>query len=568
MAIGLVMALVVGTGAFFLLRALRRGSVTVTGTVMPPKSASPVNQVATDQGASPTTILGEPAPAATPRRKRAQVPNDNFVDRIALDTPAHATATSAGASNERGEHMQNTRVGLVRWGDTLWWKWTAPMSGPVTVDTSGSTYDTYLAIYTGEVVNALKIVAENDNASEVGVGDSLVTFNAQEGTEYEIQVGSVFTGGGSGSVPAKGTIELHLLMPPSVTIGSPASGSIFPSGSNIAVNVTAKSVTGPITKVSLYRGSTLLGSVSQPPYDFQINQAPVGTNSLYAVAMDNSSSSGTSAVLRVLVAGEGLTLTSPVDNAVFPNSNPILLSAFAMLGTGSLTNVSFSVDGRAVAETANAPFTLKWGPMTSGAHRISARAWDDSGKTYDATPVTISVAQTFFPTGSVWKYLDDGSDQGTKWRAASFNDAAWKSGPAELGYGDGDEATRVEDNDTPGFNARDTEHYITTYFRRSFLATNIAGYSQLLMRVKRDDGAVVHLNGREAARFNMNSGEVNSVTLARNAGDDGRTFIQATVPADFLTEGINVVAVEIHQATGDSTDISFEMDLVGLPVRK
>jgi len=128
--------------------------------------------------------------------------------------------------------------------------------------------------------------------------------------------------------------------------------------------------------------------------------------------------------------------------------------------------------------------------------------------------------------------------------------------------------TAAQPNDTPGFNARDKEHYITTYFRRTFLATTIAGYSHLLMRVKRDDGAVVYLNGREAARFNMNTGEVNFLTLARNAGDDGRMFIEAMVPATFLTEGTNVVAVEIHQATADSTDISFEMDLVGLPARR
>jgi hypothetical protein len=146
-----------------------------------------------------------------------------------------------------------------------------------------------------------------------------------------------------------------------------------------------------------------------------------------------------------------------------------------------------------------------------------------------------------------------------------FNDCAWKCGPGDLGYGEKDEATRVEDNDTPGFNARDTEHYITTYFRRAFMVTNAASYAQLRMNVKRDDGAVVYLNGREAARFNMNSGPVNHLTLARNAGDDAKVFIPATVPASLLVEGTNVVAVEIHQATADSTDISFEMDLSGIP---
>src|SRR5262245_45431218 len=54
------------------------------------------------------------------------------------------------------------------------------------------------------------------------------------------------------------------------------------------------------------------------------------------------------------------------------------------------------------------------------------------------------------PAHAVWRFLDNGSDQGTAWRAAGFSDAAWRSGAAELGYGDNDEATVV------GFGASDT----------------------------------------------------------------------------------------------------------------
>ena len=47
------------------------------------------------------------------------------------------------------------------------------------------------------------------------------------------------------------------------------------------------------------------------------------------------------------------------------------------------------------------------------------------------------------PAGALWKYLDTGADQGTAWRTPAFNDSGWKTGAAELGYGDGDEATLV-----------------------------------------------------------------------------------------------------------------------------
>src|SRR6185295_1874260 len=55
----------------------------------------------------------------------------------------------------------------------------------------------------------------------------------------------------------------------------------------------------------------------------------------------------------------------------------------------------------------------------------------------------LDVNTPLVPKGALWKYLDNGSDQGTAWRAPAFNDSTWASGPAQLGFGDGDEATAV-----------------------------------------------------------------------------------------------------------------------------
>ena len=74
---------------------------------------------------------------------------------------------------------------------------------------------------------------------------------------------------------------------------------------------------------------------------------------------------------------------------------------------------------------------------------------------------------TIIPFGSMWRYRDDGSDQGTAWRAPGFNDSGWASGPAQLGYGDGDEATVTGYIDTdPGTSG--VQKNATTYFRTTF----------------------------------------------------------------------------------------------------
>jgi regulation of enolase protein 1 (concanavalin A-like superfamily) len=164
---------------------------------------------------------------------------------------------------------------------------------------------------------------------------------------------------------------------------------------------------------------------------------------------------------------------------------------------------------------------------------------------------------TYISTGAAWKYLDNGSDQGTGWRASGFDDSSWKSGAAQLGYGDGDEATVVSFG--PNSNAK----FITTYFRKSFTVADASAVKSLALRYLRDDGAVIYLNGTEITRDNMPSGTISFATTAsdRVTSDDESAFHSATIDPALLRTGTNVIAVEIHQSEADSSDISFDLEL-------
>lgn len=174
-------------------------------------------------------------------------------------------------------------------------------------------------------------------------------------------------------------------------------------------------------------------------------------------------------------------------------------------------------------------------------------------------PAVRAADTTLVPTGAVWKYLDNGSDQGTAWRATAFNDSTWPAGAAQLGYGDGDEATTV------GFGPDANNKFITTYFRRAFSVTNASLFNSLTLRLLRDDGAVVYLNGVEVWRTNMPTGPVNNLTPASVAigGADETTFVQTTLSPSLLVSGTNILAVELHQSGGTSSDISFDLQLIG-----
>src|SRR6185436_2597454 len=121
-------------------------------------------------------------------------------------------------------------------------------------------------------------------------------------------------------------------------------------------------------------------------------------------------------------------------------------------------------------------------------------------------------AEVLVPKGSVWRYLDNGSNQGSSWYATNFNDASWLSGPAELGYGDSSDSR--PEKTVVGYGPVSTNKYVTTYFRRTFDITNAARFTNLIINLLRDDGAVVYLNGVEAFRQNMPSGAITYTTLA------------------------------------------------------
>jgi hypothetical protein len=135
--------------------------------------------------------------------------NDTFVNRAALGGPSGAVSGSnAGATKETGEPSHVGNPG----GKSVWWKWIAPGTGPVTFTTQGSGFDTLLAAYTGNAVNALSLVAQDNDSG--GAGTSAMTFVAQAQTEYQIAVDGFAAA--SGSV----TLDWDQLVP--VTANVPA----------------------------------------------------------------------------------------------------------------------------------------------------------------------------------------------------------------------------------------------------------------------------------------------------------------------------------------------------------
>ncbi|WP_118976201.1 metallophosphoesterase [Taibaiella koreensis] len=174
--------------------------------------------------------------------------------------------------------------------------------------------------------------------------------------------------------------------------------------------------------------------------------------------------------------------------------------------------------------------------------------------------VVPQIPVTAFPIAklSQWKYLDNGSNQDTAWRMPSFNDSSWSFGPGKLGYSD-NPATTLSYGPNSG------NKYITYYFRKPFTVSNLAGLSDSLdLNILRDDGAVVFINGVEVVRSNMDPGTYDYLTHSSTIvdGADESTYFHYSVPKSVLVNGNNLIAVEIHQRDGTSSDLGFDMELI------
>ncbi len=185
-------------------------------------------------------------------------------------------------------------------------------------------------------------------------------------------------------------------------------------------------------------------------------------------------------------------------------------------------------------------------------YRVTAQA--HAGFIFTGWTITTKENEAFnlVDQGSLWKYFDQVTQPVADWNLSTFNDATWLEGNAQLGYGDGDEATTV------GFGPDANNKFLTTYFRKSFSIADTSGLTNINAAALFDDGVVVYLNGTEVFRNNMPEGIIANGTTALTSIAVENTFYPFAIDHKLLKPGLNTLAVEVHQSSGISSDISFD----------
>ncbi len=262
-----------------------------------------------------------------------------------------------------------------------------------------------------------------------------------------------------------------------------------------------------------------------------------------------------------------VSITSPTDQQGFEVGVPVTISAEATAAAGkTIVRVEFFELAAKLGEDTEPPYSLTLNTLTEDAHKFTVKATDSSGITTETAPITISVGGlkkritlAAIDDVTTWKYDRSGQDLGTEWREPGFDDSAWPSGKALIAD---ETTTTVEPIRTAISRFNDEGAYVRTfYFRTHFNFPNaVFPGVKLALRHVMDDGIVIYLNGKEVHRFGITDDPVHFLSNA--AGHENAYEGPYDISILDLKPGDNVIAAEVHQSGGSSSDMVFGLELV------
>jgi len=264
-----------------------------------------------------------------------------------------------------------------------------------------------------------------------------------------------------------------------------------------------------------------------------------------------------------------VSFASPANGSTFDAGEVVTLTASASTPSSkSIVRVEFLEQGRVIGTVSNSPYALTLYDLREDNHTYIARATDSAGLVTDSAPITISIGVQLatvklaaIDASTIWRFDRTGRDLGTDWRQPGYDDSGWTNG-ATLIADEG--TTTVEPIRTHISRFNDQGQYVRTfYFRTHFNFDGpISPLVKLRLRHVVDDGVVFYLNGTEIHRFGIADGVVVDYLTDVPTGHENRYEGPYNIVLDSLLEGDNVLAAEVHQSGGSSSDMVFGGELI------
>ncbi|NPE30639.1 T9SS type A sorting domain-containing protein [Methanococcoides sp. SA1] len=158
--------------------------------------------------------------------------------------------------------------------------------------------------------------------------------------------------------------------------------------------------------------------------------------------------------------------------------------------------------------------------------------------------------ETIIREGDEWKYRVNTSEVNGNWRVSGFDDSSWETGPSGIGYGDNDDATIIQ------------EGIISIYARKAFTIDSLDEIISILFHIDFDDGYVAYINGKEVIRAFVDGDFPGYDQVATTVMEP--KMINGEIPdeiriqniKDYLVEGENILAIQVHNISQSSSDLT------------
>lgn len=187
-----------------------------------------------------------------------------------------------------------------------------------------------------------------------------------------------------GAISISTAVNIRVQAPnraPTIVLTAPSEGEIFLSTDSIAITAEAQD-DAAVTKVEFFANDTLIGTDNSKPYS-TASSLLAGSYSITARATDEQGLATTSVPVNISVRSLNklptITITSPVEGAIFNTSDTVAIRATATDEDGVISKVEFYVDGSYLRTDGVAPFTANATALAPGNHTIKATATDNAG---------------------------------------------------------------------------------------------------------------------------------------------------------------------------------------------
>ncbi|MGH9315576.1 MAG: Ig-like domain-containing protein [Thermoanaerobaculia bacterium] len=331
------------------------------------------------------------------------------VNGATFTAPADIPITATASDSDGSVAKVDVTVSRPR-PPTTWVRQRPPTNSPPTVSITNPVNG---ATFTAPADITLDATASNSDGTISKVEFFQNGFYLGEDTTppYSLTLSGVWAGSyaltaratdNSGDSTTSAAVNVIVNSSPTVSITSPAAGTVFAAPANIPITATASDSDGSVAKVEFFQGATKLGEALSSPYSYTWGRVAAGSYSLTAKATDNLGATTTSTAVNVIVnSPPTVSITGPVNGATFAAPASIPVTATASDSDGSVVKVEFFQGAAKLGEDATSPYSFLWSGAAVGSYSLTARATDNLGATTTSTAVNVTVSTNSPPTVSI-----------------------------------------------------------------------------------------------------------------------------------------------------------------------